>query len=102
MIAKSKTATYIGFAIRAGKCKMGVNSILTLKKANLILVCKSASENTKKQVLKIAKNFNCPVLTTKEKLLEEFTYKLNGKAMAITDKSLSQAIIQNFEEDFIL
>ena len=60
------------------------------------------AENTKKQTAKIAKNFNCPMLITKDKLLEEFTYKPNSKAMAITDKSLSDAIIKDFKEDFIL
>ncbi len=102
MIAKSKTATYIGFAIRARKCKTGANSIQTLKKANLIIVCKSASENTKAQMVKIAKGFNCQLLTTKDKLLEDIVHKPLVKTMAITDKSLADAIISNFEEDFIL
>ena len=99
---KSKTATYIGFAVRAGKCRTGTNSIATLKKVNLILLCKSASENTVKQVAKMAKGFNCSYFITKDKLLEEFIFKPNVKVMAITDKSLADAIKLNFEEEFIL
>lgn len=102
MISKSKAATYIGFAVRAGKCRTGTNSIATLKRANLIIVCKSASENTVSQVEKIAKGFHCPMLKTKDKLLEEFIFKVGVKVIAITDKSLADAIISNFEEDFIL
>lgn len=101
MISKSKTATYVGFAVRAGKCRTGTNSICTLKKANLILLCKSASENTKKQVQKIAKKFNAPLLVTKDKLLEDLIFKPTIKVMAITDKALADAILQNFEEEFI-
>ena len=81
---------------------MGVNAIMTLKRANLILICKSASENTVKQVEKIARGFHCEVLKTKNKLLEEFTFRPNNKAMAITDKSLADAIKKDFSEDFIL
>ena len=101
MTTKSKTATFIGFCIRSGKYRTGVNSIATLKKANLILLCKSASENTVKQVQKLAKALNCQMLVTKTLLLEEMTFKPNVKAMAITDKSLAQAILENKQEEFI-
>jgi ribosomal protein L7Ae-like RNA K-turn-binding protein len=101
LIAKSKTATYIGFCVRAGKCRTGTNSICTLKKANLILLCKSASENTKKQVQKIAKKFSAPMLITKDRLLEDLIFKPTVKVMAVTDKALADAIMQNFEEEFI-
>lgn len=102
MEIKSKTATYVGFCIRAGKCRAGVNAIATLKKANLILLCKSASQNTVEQVNKLAKSLRCQVLVTKDVLLEQWTFKAGVKAIAITDKSLADAIYQNRQEDFIL
>ena len=68
----------------------------------MILLCKSASDNTKKLVSKIAKKFGCPMLVSKDKLLEEFTFTSNTKVMAITDKSLADAIYLNYQEEFIL
>ena len=59
------------------------------------------SEAYKKQVQKIAKKFNAPMLITKDKLLEELIFKPEVKVMAITDKALTDAIMQNFEEEFI-
>ncbi len=101
MEKKSKAETFIGFSMRAGKVKIGTNAVATLKKANLIIVCKTASENTKKEADKFAKKFHCSVIETLNRPLSEFVHKENAKVMAINDKQLSQAILNNLEEDFI-
>ena len=98
---KGKAETYLGFAIRAGKFRIGLNSLETLKKANLVIVCKSASENSKKQADKIAKKLNAPLLETTEKSLTDMTHKANAKIMAILDPSLAKAIIDNLEKYFV-
>lgn len=100
MEQKSKVATFIGFAIRAGTCKMGLNACATLKKANLMLVCCSTGKSTVEKAISLAKKLNCPVLITKNKLLDSFTHKENSKVMAITDKALAKAILDNAIEDF--
>lgn len=97
----SKAQTYIGFAMRTGKFRIGTNAAATLKKAELVIVCKSASDNTKKEADKLARKFHCPILETKEITLDEFTHRENAKVMAIADKSLSLAILSNSDEDFI-
>ena len=96
----NKTATFIGFVIRSGKYRAGMNSVQTLKRANLILVCKTASENTKEKANKVAKKFNCPIMVSKQKALIEYTFTDNTKVMAVTDNSLAKAIIQNGTEEF--
>ena len=101
METKSKVQTFIGFAIRARKYKIGFNACTTLKGANLIVICRSASENTIKQTLKLARRLNCPTVKTVEKNLSEYVFKDNAKIMAITDKALSQAIIDNSEQELI-
>ena len=53
----NKAYTFIGFAMRTMKYKVGMNACQTLKKANLVIVCKSASENTVKEAVKLAKNY---------------------------------------------
>lgn len=101
MEGNKKAQTFIGFAIKARKCKIGANAVLTLKKANLIIVCKSASDNTKKQAEKFASRFNCPLIETVTKMLEELTFKDNAKVMAIADQALASAVLENIQDDFI-
>ena len=101
METKSKAETFIGFAMRTGKYRIGANAVQTLKRANLMIVCSSASDNTKKEADKLARKFHCPILETKENTLEEITHRENSKVMAIADKSLSLAILSNVDEDFI-
>ena len=101
METKSKAETFIGFAIRTGKFRIGLNACATLKKASLMIVCNSASENTVKDAVKLAKKFGCPIITPVQKKLEDITYRENAKVMAIADKDLSKAIIDNSKNDFI-
>ncbi len=98
---KSKAETFIGFAMRARKYRVGVNAVGTLKKVNLIIICHTASENTVKDAVKLAGKFHCPAIMTKEKALEQITHRENAKVMAITDSALSKAILDNSKEDFI-
>lgn len=98
---KTKAQTFIGFAIRARKCKIGMNALQTLKTIDLMICCKTASDNTKKQAQKIAKKYGCPLLLTTQKTLEQMTFKDNAKVMAVSDKALSKAILDNLENDFI-
>ena len=101
METKTKVETFIGFAMRTGKFRIGANAAATLKKASLMIVCNTASENTKKDAEKLAKKFNCPLIEPINKTLEQMTHRDNAKVMAIADKELSKAILDNSEKDFI-
>ena len=92
---KSKVATFIGFSMRARKFKIGVNAVATLKKANLLILCRSASENTKKDAVKLAKKLRSKLILTVSKDLSEYTHVENGKLMAILDNELAKAIMKN-------
>lgn len=98
---KSKAETFIGFAIRTGKFRIGTNAVQTLKRAYLMIVCSTASQNTKEQAEKIAKKFHCQLIETASATLEQLTHRENAKVMAIADKNLSVAILENMEKDFI-
>ena len=78
---------------------MGSNSVGTLKKAFLIIVCNSASEGTKKLASSYANKFSCPLMLSKI-LLEDITLKENCKLVAVTDKNLAKAIIENQDDNF--
>ena len=98
---KTKSETFVGFTLRARKCKIGGNAVATLKKANLIIVCDSASDNTKADGEKFAAKFRCPMLIAKGKTLAELTRKDNAKIMAVTDDALSKAIVNCEDSVFI-
>ncbi len=97
----NKLKTFIGFAIRSKKYKIGGNAINTIKKAHLIIVCKSAGESTVKLANKFGKRFNCKVYQTKNENLDEYTFIANGKVMAVTDFMLAKAILENAEKDLL-
>lgn len=101
MINKGKAVTFVGFSIRARKCKIGVNACKTLKSAELIILCKTAGEDTKKEAYALKNKFNCELIITNGFTLEEITFKDNAKVMAITDCSLAKGITENLQEDFI-
>lgn len=98
---KSKAETFIGFAIRAGKYKIGFNACATLKKANLMVVCFSASDNSKKEAESLSKKLKCPLVECVKTPLSQLTHRENAKVMAIMDLKLSQALLSQTENDFI-
>ena len=97
---KSKAETYIGFAIRKGSYKIGVNAINTIKKAQLLIICSSAGEDTQNKSKKFARKWGCKILQIK-KPLKEVVFRENAKLMAITDKVLAEAILENINNEFI-
>lgn len=92
---KTKAETFIGFAVRAGKFRSGFNTLATLKKAYVILVCESAAENTKKTALKYAAKYRCAALCTDKISLCDLAHKDGIKIAAITDFSLAKAVVEN-------
>lgn len=99
---KDKVFTYIGFSVKAGKVRLGVNAISTLKgKISLLLLCDTASRNTKNDALKLAKKYSSRIVLSKTYKLEEVFYKDNCKLAAILDESLAKAILDNLNENFV-
>ena len=92
-----KAETFIGFAVKAGKFRSGANTLATLKKAFVILVCESAAENTVKLALKYAVKYRCKVLATNGVTLSDLAHKDGIKIAAVTDLPLAKAIIENSE-----
>ena len=97
---KSKAETFIGFAIRAGKFRSGTNTLATLKKAYLIIVCETAAENTKKLAEKYAEKYRCKAFCSTERTLSDISHKDGIKIAAITDYSLATAVADNASPDF--
>lgn len=90
-----KVKSYIGFAIKSRQIKFGVDDILKLKHASLIVVSSSLAESgmkkltgysTKKQVKMIVLNPDC---------FGEIIQNVSVKAAAVTDDNLADAIKKN-------
>lgn len=98
---KTKIFTYIGFAKRSKNLTLGVNSVKSLKsKVYLLLLCSTATDNTKKEALSLANNFCCDIIESERYSLAELTLKENCKLAAVCDKNLATAIIENINDDF--
>ena len=101
MVINSKPITFIGFAIKARKVRFGVGAVGTLKpKVPLLIVCDSASDNTKKEVVKLATKLRSTLLIATDVKLEDIVHKENCKLIAISDEGLSKAILENLDCHF--
>lgn len=91
---KQKIVTYLGFAQKAGKVVLGVDNITKKnKRYPLILVCDSASERTKKEIL----NFGgTSVFETSN--VAELANKQGCKVIAVVDENLANAIINELSQ----
>ena len=98
---KSRAETFIGFAIKTGRCRIGLNAVETLKRADVVIICKTTAINSKEKAKKLAEKFGCPCIVTTTKTLEEITHKENAKVMAIYDKKLTRALLNSLEQEFI-
>ena len=91
---QTKLNTFIGFAIKARNAKLGVNAVKTLKRADLLILCSTSSENTLKESVSLSKKLNAKLYILKEIKLEDVVFKENCKLIAVCDKNLSKAIIE--------
>lgn len=88
-----KIETYIGFAIKKGSVVFGCDNIERYrKKTYLLLATKTLSANSLSVLKKTAEKRGCELME-----IDDFDLlkKRNCKALAVCDKSLADAIIQN-------
>ncbi len=98
---QSKDVSLIGFAVKARKVVFGLNQIEHCRKrVYLMIICHTASQNTKSAALSLARKMGAPALGTKGVLLEEIVSKPNCKSVAVTDEELAAAIMKNVSHQF--
>ena len=91
-----KIETYIGFAIRKGSVVFGCDSIKTYrKKIWLLLYTPSLSANSLSALVEVSEKLNRPLAQIPD---FEILLKKNCKALAICDKSLANAILENLND----
>jgi len=92
-----KIISYLGFAKKSNNILIGQSQIKYTKKTiHLILVCNTASDNLKNLAKNVANKHNCEWIVTKINL-SELSLLNDIKIIALTDESLSKAIISNKE-----
>ncbi|MDO5022128.1 MAG: ribosomal L7Ae/L30e/S12e/Gadd45 family protein [Eubacteriales bacterium] len=82
---EDKISGLIGLALRQGAVSVGTNPTLDLirkKKAELVLLDKSASENTKKRLQNACEHYEVPLYYVNESLIEKASGKVNRMAVA--------------------
>ena len=95
-----KIESYLGFALRAGKVTLGLNSIETLKKGvYCMLLDGDAQKNSQKQARKEATRLTCPLVIVKG--LGALLKREGIKVIAVKDFSLAGAILSEAEKQGI-
>ncbi|MGI6213283.1 MAG: hypothetical protein ACOYIQ_01875 [Christensenellales bacterium] len=94
---KAKLASYVGFAIKAGKVKWGVDNIIDKKgKPFLILKDKTLSESSAKKLAIYAQSNSVDLMECEG--LDEITAR-KAKAIGINEPNLAAAIKKIFKGD---
>ena len=97
---KEKIFSYLGFAKKAGKIKAGVNAVASLRgRIPLLMLCDSASPNTKKDARTLAGKYRSALVLSKTFTIEELIGKENCKVVAVCDERLANAIINVIKQD---
>lgn len=90
---RSKTASYLGFARRAGKLTLGVNAAATLKRGVYLLVAdESVAKNSRKEIEKCQTRFGCPLIFIDG--LGTIVGKESCKLAAVRDEELAKAVLR--------
>lgn len=93
----NKIEAYLGFALRAGKLVLGLNSIETVKKGvYCLLLDEGAAKNSYKEARKLKAKFACPLIIIKD--LGALIKREGCKLTAVKDSSLAEAILREAGE----
>ena len=99
---RDKIESLLGFAVKAGKVIYGSDNIVDVKRRYyLVIICDTLAENSRKKVIKTASEKRIPVILS----LKELQYAVNRtncKAVAITDKQMSDAMIGMTNDNYRL
>ena len=99
---RDKIESLLGFAVKAGKIIYGSDNIEVVKRRYfLVIICNTLAENSRKKVLKAASDKKVPVILSANEL--QYTVnRRNCKAVAITDRQMSEAMLKMTNENYRL
>ncbi|MCL2675758.1 MAG: hypothetical protein FWE84_04125 [Firmicutes bacterium] len=91
---RSKVESLIGFAVKARKVVYGADFIENKKGISLIIYSADLAENSSNKLKKVAQTAKIPLVVT-HLALENIVCKQGVKAIAITDRQMVRAIVDN-------
>ncbi len=91
-IVYEKIASYLGFAIKSDKIKIGLDEILKCKTSKIIICTNTLSENASIKLKTFAEKQKIKILFVPDELIVSRFGQKNIKAVAILDKNLADAI----------
>ena len=94
-INTNKVKTYVGFAVKSRKIRYGVDDILKLKNADLIMVSDSLAESGMKKLEAFANRKSLSLIKLSEEDFVEVVQNISIKALAVLDINLADAIKKN-------
>ena len=94
-INTSKIKTYVGFAVKSRKIRYGVDDILKLKNADLVIVSDSLAESGMKKLEAFADRKSVGLIKLSEQDFFEVVQNISIKALAVLDENLADAIKKN-------
>ncbi len=94
-IKTSKVKTYVGFAVKSRKIKFGVDDIVKLKTASLILLSDALAESGQGKLKAYALKRSIDLLIIDKAQFNEIIQNTSIKAAAILDDNLADAIKKN-------
>ena len=94
-INTSKIKTYVGFAVKSRKIRFGVDDILKLKNAGIIIVSDSLAESGMKKLENFANKKSIELIKLTEVDFLELIQNISIKALAVLDENLAEAIKKN-------
>ena len=94
----NKVKSYLGFAIKAGAVVFGSDNLFVSKKLiNLVLICSTQNEKVTNKVIRYCQDNNIKYIKLVDIILGDICTRPNCKVLGIIDKSLSNAIMNEFQ-----
>ncbi len=89
---RSKAASYLGLARRAGKLTLGVNACSTIKSCFLLVADTAIGPNSRKEAEGLQRRLACPLIFLED--LGEMTGKQGCVLAAVREEHLAQALLK--------
>ena len=100
-MATDKVETLLGFAIKSGNVVFGSDSIEHCRKRMyLIILCGTLAVNSREKLLRAYGGV--PKVISGVLKLEDITHRIGVKALAVTDRQMAQAILNNMNGSYRL
>ena len=95
---ENKVKSYLGFAIRSGSVVFGSDNLFVSRKSiSLVLICSTQNEKVTNKVINYCHDKNIKHIKLQNLVLGDLCARDNCKVLGVTDISLANAIMNEFQ-----